>query len=107
MGLNIKVIMRDEAIIKKYVIMNLQTTKEAGSHWVCIYNYKNYFDPYGVIPPKEVYKYMNDEFIYNTIQVQPDNSAMCGQLCVFCLYKLSKGYRFEDVVLMMQDFFTE
>ena len=109
LNLNLKVIMRDELkeTKKECVIMNFQTTNEQGSHWVCIYKHEYYFDPYGVIPPKEVFKYMKDSFIYNTLQVQPDGSAMCGQLCLFVLYKLSKGYRFEDIVLMMQDYFIE
>ena len=106
LGLKLKVIMRDELskTKKECIIMNIQTTHQKGSHWVCIYKQDVYFDPYGIVPPKEVFEFMKDGFKYNTMQVQPDNSTMCGQLCLFLVYKLSKGYSFEDIVLMMYDY---
>ena len=79
--INGKVLMRDElnkikSTKKNNIIMNLQTTKDNGSHWVliyksCINNY--YFDPYGILPTKEVYDYLSQPFHYNKIQIQQDS----------------------------------
>ena len=67
-----KVLMRNElskikSTKKNNIIMNLQTSKDIGSHWVsiyksCINNY--YFDPYGILPTKEVYDYLSQPFHY-------------------------------------------
>ena len=59
-------------------IINLESSKENGSHWVCLYKNKYYFDPYGILPMKNV----NYE-MYNTLQIQPDDTKMCGQLCLY------------------------
>ena len=102
LGLDIKVIMRDEfisSIVKdKDIIMNIQTTKEKGSHWVCIHQSKGiYFDPYGVLPTKEVLKVLPN-IKYNEIQVQPEGSEMCGQLSLYVLYRLNLGDDFETII---------
>ena len=66
LGIEIKVLMRDELNkIKKskkdYIIMNLETSKDNGSHWVSLSKFHNiYFDPYGILPTKEVYYYFNN-----------------------------------------------
>jgi len=94
----------------KSYIMNYKTTKERGSHWVLVVLgtrdsrlYKIYFDSYGIVPPDNVFKYLDNNFIYNTMQVQPESTSMCGQLCLYVYYKLMKGYRFEDIVLEMYE----
>ena len=99
LGLDIKVIMRDEVIVKdKDIIMNIQTTKEKGSHWVCIHQSKPiYFDPYGVLPTKEVFKVFPN-IKYNETQVQPEGSEMCGQLSLYVLYRLNLGDDFETII---------
>ena len=56
-----------------------------GSHWVCLSKEKYYFDSYGILPMKNI----NYEMC-NTLQIQPDNTKMCGQLCLYILYKLSR-----------------
>ena len=110
---NLSVIMSDELINKnsstysqnhlKSYIMNYQTTKERGSHWVLVsYPNKLYFDSYGIIPPDNVFEFLGD-FTYNTMQVQPEGTSMCGQLCLYVYYKLMKGYKFEDIVLEMYE----
>ena len=87
----------------KSYIMNYQTTRERGSHWVLVSKlYKIYFDSYGIVPPDNVFEYLGD-FTYNTMQVQPEGTSMCGQLCLYVYYKLMKGYQFEDIVLEMYE----
>ena len=111
---DLSIIMSDELKLKsksksKSYIMNYQTTKERGSHWVLVVLgtrdsrlYKIYFDSYGIVPPDNVFEYLGD-FTYNTMQVQPEGTSMCGQLCLYVYYKLMKGYQFEDIVLEMYE----
>ena len=78
LNINGKVLMRNElnkikSTKKSNIIMNLQTSKDNSSHWVAIFKARGlqyYFNPYGVLPTKEVYKYLEQLFIYNKIQVQ-------------------------------------
>ena len=111
LNINGKVLMRDElnkikSTKKNNIIMNLETTKDNGSHWVCIYkscinNY--YFDPYGILPTKEVYNYLSQPFHYNKIQIQQEGMECCGQLCAYVLYKLNTSNdSFDDLILNMK-----
>ena len=106
-----KILMRDELNKIKYtkknnIIMNLQTSKDNGSHWVsiyksCINNY--YFDPYGILPTKEVYNYLDEPFHYNKIQIQQEGMECCGQLSLYVLYKLNTtNDSFENIILGMK-----
>ena len=107
--IKIHIIMCDEInnyLDKENLIINLQTLKEKGSHWVlCSKKFKIYFDSYGVVPIKNIDTYLQnhnvEKFIYNTIQVQESNTKICGQLCLFVLYKLEEGGKFEDIVLSL------
>ena len=98
LGLKIKILMRDEVLNentkKDMIVLNLESSKENGSHWVCLFKNKYYFDPYGILPMKNI----NYE-MYNTLQIQPDNTNMCGQLCLYILYHLDKGESFSDLIL--------
>ena len=102
--IKIHIIMCDEInnyLDKENLIINLQTSKEKGSHWVlCSKKFKIYFDSYGVVPIKNIDTYLDKgSFIYNTIQVQKINTKICGQLCLFVLDKLEEGSKFEDIIL--------
>ena len=111
LNLKSKVIMRDE--IKNYlnaenIICNLQTTKEKGSHWVlCSSKYNIYFDSFGILPVIETRKYLESDFKYNTLQLQPNNTEMCGQLCVFVLYRLTDKSTFDDIILELSEQLSE
>ena len=99
LGLDISVIMRNEllGIKKNYIIMNLQTKNQKGSHWVSISKSDNiYFDPYGVLPTKEVLKVLPN-VKYNEIQIQPEGTEMCGQLSLYVLYRLNLGDDFKSL----------
>ena len=124
LDLNIKVLMKDELNqIKpnKLVILNLESSKEndgletsdgrspadqrsspsnkvRGSHWVCLFKNKYYFDPYGILPMKNITCEM-----WNTLQIQPDNTKMCGQLCLYILYRLDHGDSFENLILTVYE----
>ena len=86
-------------------IVNLNISKQAGSHWVCCYRNKNdriYFDSYGQITPVEIQRYLKTgtefdrgkEVIQrNTDIVQAVNTPVCGHLSLFVLKSLTNGER--------------
>ena len=57
-----------------------------------------YFDPYGVLPTKEVYNYfdlgsegsLEQPFSWNKIQVQQYGIEFCGQLSMYFLYRINR-----------------
>ena len=105
LNIPLKVCMRDELPnepINKAIIFNLQTHNQNGSHWVLI-DFPNsiYFDGYGIKPTKEIYNYLQNEtsIKYNTLQIQPDGTNMCGQLSIFVLFKINNEEKFEDIIL--------
>ena len=89
-------------------IVNLNTSDQRGSHWVCYY--KNglnriYFDSYGQITPIEIQNYLKRRkekglgvIQRNTDIVQPINTHICGHLCLFVLKALSSGWSFQQVL---------
>jgi hypothetical protein len=109
LNLKIKILMRNEVTPSinnnKSIIMNLETTKQDGSHWVAFYQRsraKFYFDPYGILPPKNI-TYKFGQVMYNTLQIQPDGTRMCGQLCLWVLYQLSLEESFDNIILSMYE----
>jgi hypothetical protein len=88
--------------IKKYpaaFIVNLDTRKQSGSHWVAIFVTKNkiasYFDSFGLRPNnKHIMKFLRKTcktFRYNKDQLQSINSTVCGLYCImFILFKMGK-----------------
>ena len=118
LNLKLKVLMNNELYkiknTKKHnVIINLQNSDKKGSHWVCIKDRKYYFDPYGIKPTKEVENFLDrsngsredpdENYSYNTLQVQPNETKICGILCLYMLYKLEKGDNFVDIILEIHE----
>ena len=80
-------------------IINLHTSRQPGSHWVCYIkrgNYIFYFDSFGNLsPPKELIKYFrprNKLFFYNKQRHQSYNSKKCGEYCLNFLKTYSKHF---------------
>ena len=104
---NFQCVMRDELKGKKPKnnecgIINLNTSREPGSHYCCWYkngNIKYYFDSFGTVPPKEIIKYLGSPIMYSTYQIQQFNDTNCGEWCLYVLKKLNSGKNFTDVVL--------
>lgn len=72
-------------------IVNLQTDREPGSHWVAYRKHGNvveYFDSFGSLPPpKELKDYFRGcKIYYNYNRFQNYNSYNCGHLCLKFLY---------------------
>ena len=77
-------------------IVNLNTSSQSSSHWVCYYRNKSnriYFDSFGQITPVEVQRYLKTgtEFARgreviqrNTDIAQAANTRVCGQFA--CSY---------------------
>lgn len=74
-------------------IVNLDNSTGSGTHWVC---YKKlgesvyYYDSFGNLPPpKELQKYFKHakNVFYNYDRQQPDDTSICGHLCLDFLRK--------------------
>lgn len=82
--------MRDELPYKAFPlecgIINLDTSKNLGTHWVAygkIYDYIEYFDSYGNLkPPKEFLRYIGTNIYYNYVNLQKNHLYNCGHLCL-------------------------
>ena len=108
------VMMRDELSSKakgtECGIVNLNTSKESGTHWVCYYKMghkRYYFDSFAEPPPLEIEKYLKSKrelgndlpcIIRNFHTVQHDNATECGGLCLYVLKALSKGVPFSAIM---------
>jgi len=104
---NFRYFMRDDlckAICKKQEcsVVNLNTSKQQGSHHTCYWvsnNKKYYFDSFGVVPPKELVKYLKSPIMYSTHQIQQYNDANCSEWCLYMLNELHKGKDFIDIII--------
>ena len=77
-------------------IINLDDSVGPGTHWVS-YVGKNYFDPFGLPPPKEVINYIPG-VKYNNIQYQDKTSVLCGYYCLFFINLLQSGIPLYNVL---------
>ena len=95
---------------KESGIVNFNTSKEPGSHWVAYFrdgNQKIYFDSFEQVIPTEIQKYRKTKEEYqnnlpviqrNTDIVQEPNTVICGHLCLYVLDNLSKGLNFQEII---------
>jgi hypothetical protein len=79
------------------VIINLQTSGEGGSHWVCAKALDDgralYFDSYGGRPDDRVLamlKRTSPKVVTNTSQYQKKETGTCGHFCVLVLRLLAE-----------------
>jgi hypothetical protein len=83
-------------------VLNLNLSKEPGSHWTCWYKTKTkkyYFNSFGLPPPKELVDYLGSPILYSTFQLQGMNDQNCGKWCLFVLKKLNEGSDYIDLIL--------
>ena len=97
-------------------IANLNTSNQAGSHWVCYFRNKTdriYFDSYGQITPVEIQRDLQTSSEFdrgkeviqrNTDIVQAVNTSVCGYLCLFVLKSLASGEQFQTILNHMQHY---
>ena len=95
-------------------IVNLNTSVERGSHWVCYYKNMRkriYFDSYGQITPLEIQNYLKTKqeeglgvIQRNTDIVQPINTSICGHLCLFVIKALAgEHWSFQNTLNYLND----
>ena len=97
----------------EFGIVNLNTSSQPGSHWVCYYRNKSDFDSYGQITPVEIQRYLKTSIEFargkegiqrNTYIVQAANTPVCGHICVFVLLSLASGENFQTILNHMQHY---
>lgn len=91
-------------------IMNLNTSSQKGSHWVCWYkSHKKriYFDSFGQHVPYELERYLKTPQEYknkklvlerNVQVVQHINTSECGALCLFVLQGLWRHMSYDQIL---------
>ena len=109
------VFMRDELNKSKItnnesLVLNLDVSSGPGIHWMCMFtddNVSYYFDSYGLPPPAEILEYSkNRERYYSEYPIQQDDKKeiLCGHYCIYMLYKLSNGYKFNEILKELQSY---
>ena len=99
-GLNdVNIYLRDGPFSSDIGIVNLHPTR--GSHWVS-YIHENYFDSYGITPPRKLSKFIikrNGYCLYSEYQIQKEDS-FCGSCCLYIIYLIKVlGIDFKSAVL--------
>ena len=83
-------------------IMNLDSVKNDGTHWVLFYIDNNdnccYFDSYGMPASLELEQYFGKECIYSSFKFQ-NIGSYCDHLCLKLLFYLDRYYNFIDAIL--------
>lgn len=84
-----------------YYIVNLDSSTEPGSHWIClkIGKFQNeFFDSYGFAPRNKTFKkILGNKYIYNKKKLQNELSTTCGQWCLFYIYYSCRGKKMSDI----------
>lgn len=74
------------------LVANTDPSTKPGTHWVAIYlespNKIEFFDSYGLHP--SVYGFSFSVVKYNQSQLQSFTSNVCGQYCIYYLFKRSR-----------------
>ena len=92
---------RDEIMPRKHspCIINLDSLKNAGTHWVCCVPGDRalwYFDSFGMGFPQEFKA--PKPVIWNSSQYQNINSVLCGYYCLYFLHQWAQGKDFYDIL---------
>ena len=82
-------------------IVNLDDSKGPGTHWISYFN-NYYFDPFGLLPPKELIRYI-PSLKYSTIQYQDKLSLLCGYFCLFFIKMLQDNVHIYDLLYKLLD----
>ena len=87
-------------------VANTDPSTEPGTHWVAFYfpsrDKGEFFDSYGY--PPEHYGLESYEIeTWNKYKLQSSWSNVCGQYCIFYLYRKSRGYSMSKIVNLFTD----
>ena len=98
-----------EQIVQKphFIVCNTDTSEGEEKHWIVIFFSENdvdFFDSLGNNPSEygnRFIKFMKkfaDNCNYSTNRIQPINSDLCGQSCIFFSHKRCQGYDMKYIV---------
>ncbi len=96
-------------------IVNSDPNFKPGRHWVAIYlpalhsgrkeTKVEFFDPYGCPPStygKQILQFIkantNSQYVFNTLQVQPNSSTLCGLYCCYFILNRLEGEKMEQII---------
>src|SRR6266487_642741 len=87
-------------------IINSDTMNGVGTHWLAYFNdpksnYVEFFNSFGIPPGKEILIYLESsgkDIIYNSSQIQSNDSVLCGYYCVHFIKERSKGRSMYDIL---------
>jgi hypothetical protein len=88
-------------------IIHSHTTKEnieSVGHWTAYYKNKSeryYFCPFGGEIYQELKDYLGLPIMTHNFIIQKFNETICGELSILFLYFMSKGLKYEDVILFL------
>ena len=95
----------DQMKNKECGIINLDSIKGSGTHWVYYRNIDKqmveYFDPFGLIMPHEILHYLSTsgkKVIYSQDEIQNRDTVLCGYWCLYYLIERQKGKSILDVI---------
>ena len=83
------------------LILNIDHSDNSGTHWTCLFitnGVSYYFDSFGFRPPLEVEQYCKKPREYSTFSIQKPNEVICGQYCIYVLYRMNAGCNYYDVL---------
>lgn len=86
------------------MVVNLDPSYKSGSHWValCIspsdFAADEYFDSYGLPPCNTILNYLEGKYIFSKKQLQSFTSTICGQWCIFYIWKRCQGLGLDEIV---------
>ena len=107
------------AHLRECGIVNLNTSQQPGSHWVCYFKdgeRRLHVDTFGQVTLYEVQKYLKSKkeletgaavIQRNTDIVQRVNTHVCGHICLFVLTSLAREHlSFQDVLNRLNDVYS-
>ena len=94
----------------KLFIVNLDTSKKPGSHWIALLITTSYlceyFDPLGNNMDdfiKDYFKVHSLTVLYNTKQCQNSTSTSCGKFCLFYCFLKARCTTFQEILNYFKD----
>ena len=97
---------------KECGVINTDTINGIGKHWICYYNdpeskYVEFIDSFGLPPAKEMLTYLETsgkDIIYNSSQLQANDSTNCGYYCVHFIKERNNGKSMYDILYSFKQY---
>ena len=93
-----------------FYVANTDPHFKAGEHWVAFYipsdttiSPMEYWDSYGLKPPKIFMSFLNPTYLRNTKFIQHPLSSTCGQYCIYYILKRYTGHSMEEIVSVFSE----